>query len=78
MASAGSLTHVVTFCGKCSCGCPELFVDRDAPAEQRIVLTDDFGDRVRMSVEQLESIIDEASSGRLTQLIASELATTAS
>jgi hypothetical protein len=74
MASGSSLSYVMTFCGKCNCGCPELFVDREAPAAQQIVLTDDFGDRVRMSVEQLESIIEEASSGRLTQLVANELA----
>lgn len=69
-----SMTHVVTFCGQCNCGCPELFVDPDARAEARIVITDDFGDRIRMSVEQLEAIIAEAASGRLSGLVAGHLA----
>jgi hypothetical protein len=71
-----NLSHVVTFCGKCGCGCPELFVDHDAPADRRIVLTDDFGSRVSMSVEQLEAIAEEASSGRLSRLLAEQLALT--
>ncbi|CAO5174889.1 conserved hypothetical protein [Frankia sp. AiPs1] len=66
--------HVLTFCGKCSCGCPELFVDHDAPAERRIVLTDDFGQRIQMSVAQLRVIVDEASSGQITALVDAELA----
>src|SRR5207248_3022771 len=48
-AVAGDLRHVTTFCGNCDCGCPELFLDDAAPPERRVVLTDDFGQRVQMS-----------------------------
>lgn len=74
MAESGTSRHVLTFCGKCSCGCPELFVDHDAEPERRIVLTDDFGQRVQMSVEQLQVIVDEARSGQIMSLIEAELA----
>ncbi|WP_261576248.1 hypothetical protein [Frankia gtarii] len=74
MPAAESSRHVLTFCGKCSCGCPELFVDHTAPAERRIVLTDDFGQRIQMSVEQLQVIVDEARAGRITELVDAELA----
>lgn len=65
--------HLLTFCGKCSCGCPELYVDHGAPAERRVVLTDDFGQRIQMSVEQLAVIVEEARAGRITELVNSEL-----
>jgi hypothetical protein len=74
MSAAERARHVLTFCGKCNCGCPELLVDHEAPAERRIVLTDDFGQRVQMSVEQLQIIVDEARAGRITELVDAELA----
>jgi hypothetical protein len=67
-------THLLTFCGKCNCGCPELYVDHDAAPERRIVITDDFGQRIQMSVEQLEAIVEEARAGRITSLVVAELA----
>lgn len=36
----------------------ELLVDRDAPEERRIVITDDFGQRVEMSLDQLSVLVD--------------------
>ncbi len=69
-----SKVHLVTFCGSCGCGCPELYVDHDAPASQRIVLTDDFGQRVQMSVDQFGDLLARATSGELTALMESELA----
>jgi hypothetical protein len=57
------LRHVTTFCGKCSCGCPELFVDEAAPPERRIVITDDFGQRIEMSRDQLDDLVAQAKSG---------------
>ncbi|MGH3683658.1 MAG: hypothetical protein ACRDRU_29740 [Pseudonocardiaceae bacterium] len=60
---------LATFCGECSCGCPQLFVDESAPAEQRIVLTDDFGSQVRMSAGQFSDIITQAKSGALDTVI---------
>ena len=63
------LTRLVLLCGQCSCGCPELLVDQDAPPERRIVITDDFGQRVQMSADQLQVLIDEARSGRLDEVL---------
>jgi hypothetical protein len=68
--SAGRLTRLALLCGQCSCGCPELLVDQDAPPERRIVITDDFGQRVQMSADQLEALIEEARSGRLGEALA--------
>nr|WP_255353868.1 MULTISPECIES: hypothetical protein [Frankia] len=38
------------------------------------MLTDDFGQRIQMSVEQLQAIIDEARAGSITALVDAELA----
>ena len=57
MSDAG-LEHVVTFCGQCSCGCPQLYVDHDAAPDRRIVLTDDFGQRIQMSEGQLRDPVE--------------------
>jgi hypothetical protein len=63
------LTHVMTFCGQCSCGCPELFLEPQAPEERRVVLTDDFGQRIQMSLDQLRTIVDTAKSGALDEAL---------
>lgn len=63
---------LATFCDKCDCndpGCPQLYVDDSAPADQRIVLTDDFGSRVRMSADQFADMITQAKSGALDSII---------
>jgi hypothetical protein len=70
MGEGGGLTRLVVLCGQCNCGCPELLVDHDAPEERRIVITDDFGQRVQMSVDQLQVLVEEARSGRLRELLA--------
>jgi hypothetical protein len=62
------LRHVTTFCGKCSCGCPELFIDPTAPPERRVVITDDFDQRIEMSLEQLDDLVAQAKSGTLDTL----------
>jgi len=64
------LTRIAILCGNCSCGCPELFVDHAAADDRRIVITDDFGQRIQMSADQLLALIDEARSGRLDEAIA--------
>ncbi|WP_329044440.1 hypothetical protein OG738_24795 [Amycolatopsis sp. NBC_01488] len=64
-----SLRHVATFCGQCNCGCPELYVAEDAPAERRIVITDDFGQQIQMSVDQLEVLVADVKAGVLDQLL---------
>ncbi len=70
MVDQQALRHVVTFCGQCNCGCPELFVDPTAADERRIVLTDDFGQRIQMSVEQLAVIVADARAGVLDDVVA--------
>ena len=64
------LTRFALLCGQCRCGCPGLFVDHDAPPERKIVITDDFGQRVQMSADQFAVLIEEARSGRLDQTVA--------
>ncbi len=69
-APVTGLHHVATFCGQCSCGCPELYVDPDADDDRRVVLTDDFGQAIRMSLAQLAVIVDDARAGVLDGLLA--------
>jgi hypothetical protein len=47
-----------------------LLYDHAAPPERRIVITDDFGQRVTMSAEQFQVLIEEARSGRLDESLA--------
>ncbi len=63
--NTGRLTRLAVLCGQCSCGCPELLVDHEAPPARRIVITDDFGQRVQMSEDQFQVFVEEARSGRL-------------
>ena len=69
MPSIDPLQPLATFCGDCGCGCPQLYVDESAPADQRIVLTDDFGSRVRMSTDQFADMIAQAKSGALDSIV---------
>jgi hypothetical protein len=71
---SGRMSRIALLCGQCSCGCPELLVDHAAPPERRIVITDDFGQRVQMSEDQLRVLIQDARAGRLDAALA-ELAT---
>ena len=63
-------TRFALLCGQCSCGCPELLVDHEAPPERKIVITDDFGQRVQMSADQFAVLIEEARCGRLDETVA--------
>ncbi|WP_327287907.1 hypothetical protein [Streptomyces sp. NBC_01198] len=65
MTDLSKLEPLATFCGKCDCGCPQLFVDPAAPAERRVVITDDFGQRVEMSADQFADLVEEAKAGKL-------------
>jgi len=67
MENPGSVTRIALLCGNCSCGCPAVLVDRAAAPERRIVITDDFGQRVQMSAGQFLVLIEEARSGRLDE-----------
>lgn len=62
---------LVTFCTEknCGCGCPQLYIDESASAEQRVVLTDDFGSQVRMSAGQFADIVAQAKSGKLDAIV---------
>lgn len=64
-----SLRHVATFCGQCNCGCPELYVAEDAPAERRIVITDDLGQKIEMSAGQLAVLVADVKAGVLDQVL---------
>ena len=63
------LRHLATFCGSCNCGCPELYVDEAAAPEKRIVITDDFGQRIQMSVDQFSDLVASARDGVLDQVV---------
>ncbi|MGH3914252.1 MAG: hypothetical protein ACRDTC_12725 [Pseudonocardiaceae bacterium] len=64
---------LATFCPGCGeCGrtdCPKLYIDDSASAEQRVVLTDDFGSQVRMSAGQFADIVAQAKSGKLDSIV---------
>jgi hypothetical protein len=62
--------HIATFCGQCNCGCPELYVDDAAPEEKRVVITDDFGQRIQMSVGQLADLVADVRRGVLDEVVA--------
>jgi hypothetical protein len=64
------LERIATFCGQCNCGCPEVWVDHDAEAERRVVITDDFGQRVQMSLSQLAELVADVKDGVLDELLA--------
>lgn len=70
MDNNGGITRIAVLCGQCNCGCPEVFVDHTAAPERRIVITDDFGQRVQMSADQFQVLVEEARSGRLEQEVA--------
>jgi len=59
------MRHIATFCGDCSCGCPQLFVDDTAAPERAVVITDDFGQRIQMSLTQLGDLIPPSTRWRL-------------
>jgi hypothetical protein len=65
-----NLERIATFCGQCSCGCPELWLDHDAPEERRVVITDDFGQRVQLSLTQLADLVGDVKDGVLDDLLA--------
>ena len=62
------MRHIATFCGQCNCGCPELHLDDTAAPEKRVVITDDFGQRIQMSLEQLADLVADVRSGVLDEV----------
>lgn len=68
MFDSRSAEAKATFCDPCCNGCPQLFVDQDAPPERRIVMTDDFGSEIRMSPGQFRSMVTQAKGGALDMI----------
>ena len=64
------MRHIATFCGQCSCGCPELYLDDAAAPDKRVVITDDFGQRIQMSLAQLHALVSDVKDGALDALLA--------
>jgi len=71
MTDSTHLRHIATFCGDCSCGCPELFLDETATPDRQVVITDDFGQRIQMSLGQLQDLVADVKAGVLDQLVTS-------
>ncbi|MGH3566791.1 MAG: hypothetical protein ACRDRH_12310 [Pseudonocardia sp.] len=69
MNDTTNLRHIATFCGQCSCGCPELFIDEDAAPERQVIITDDFGQRIQMSLGQLHDLVSDVKAGVLDRLL---------
>ena len=69
MAESPRLTHVTTLCGQCNCGCPEVFVDAGAAPERRVLITDDFGQRVQMSLDQFRQLVEQARAGDFDEML---------
>ncbi len=65
MDAPEGIEPVATFCGNCNCGCPELFLDPGAPEDRRVRITDDFGQEIRMSVDQFGDLVRQAKAGLL-------------
>lgn len=65
-----NIQRIATFCGQCNCGCPELWIDADAEDERRVVITDDFGQRIQMSIGQLRTLVGDVKGGALDSLLA--------
>ncbi|MFF4731282.1 hypothetical protein ACFY3M_39460 [Streptomyces mirabilis] len=63
-----NLEPIATFCGDCNCGCPQLFLDPDAPEDKRVRIADDFGQQVHMSEEQFADLVAQAKAGALDRL----------
>ncbi len=64
------MRHIATFCGSCNCGCPEVFVDDAAEPARRVVITDDFGQRIQLSLDQLRVLVDDVRAGVLDEVLA--------
>jgi hypothetical protein len=69
MNADARLVPVTRFCCHCHCGCVELFLEPAAPEGQRVVITDDFGQRIQMSMDQLQSMLRQAKSGAIEEAL---------
>jgi len=62
--------HIAAFCGQCGCGCPEISLDHAAERARRVVITDDFGQSIHMSIDQLRDLVRDARAGVLDEVLA--------
>lgn len=69
MNADAHLVQVMRFCCHCHCGCVELYLEPEAPEDRRVVITDDFGQRIQMSLAQLRTIVNKAKSGALEEAL---------
>lgn len=53
---------IAVLCAKCN-DCPVIAVDETASEAKRVVITDDFGQEIQMSVEQFQVLLELAQSG---------------
>jgi hypothetical protein len=63
------LRHIATFCGSRSDGCPEVYLDERAEPARRVVIWDDFGQRIHMSLDQLGDLVQEVRDGVLDEVL---------
>ncbi|MFD8499025.1 hypothetical protein [Amycolatopsis sp. NPDC059657] len=67
------LEHVFTFCGEGDRGCPDLFLDHDADEARRVVIVDDHGARIQMSLAQLHALVSDVKDGALDRILPAEV-----
>jgi hypothetical protein len=60
---------VMRFCCNCHCGCPELFLEPGAPEDRKVVMTDDFGQQIQISVDQFRTFVRHVKSGELEETL---------
>jgi hypothetical protein len=48
--------------------CPELFLDHEAAEDKWVVITDDFGQCIQMSLAQLRVLVADVRAGKLDEL----------
>ena len=65
MSDDARLVPVMQLCCHCHCGCPEVHLAPDSPEDRRVVMTDDFGQRIEISMDQLRTLVERARSGAL-------------
>jgi hypothetical protein len=52
-----SAQQIARFCGRCGCGCPELWYNPHATDElKRVIITDDHGQGIELGIGQLEDL----------------------
>lgn len=63
------MRHIATFCGSCNCGCPTLYLDEAAAPGKRVVVADDFGQQIGMSLGQLADLVADVRAGALDEIL---------